>query len=74
MSSAKTGATNHFSGGNPDLQEHTEHERTEMLVGAQATTKQTWNSFQTYLRKLMVVPAQQLHPLLPQHLLTLIKK
>jgi two-component system sensor histidine kinase VicK len=45
MSSAKTGAENHFSGGNQDLQEDTEHERTGMLVGTEATTKQTWKFF-----------------------------
>jgi two-component system, OmpR family, sensor histidine kinase VicK len=51
MSSAKTGAENHFSGGNQDLQEDTEHERTGMLVGTEATTKQTWKFFSNVSRK-----------------------
>ncbi|HJU35333.1 MAG TPA: HAMP domain-containing sensor histidine kinase [Nitrososphaera sp.] len=51
MSSAKTGAENHFSGGNQDLQEDTQHERTEMLLGAEATTKQTWKFFSNVSRK-----------------------
>src|SRR5215208_1315909 len=51
MSSAKTGAENHFSGGNQDLQGDTEHERTGMLVGTEATTKQTWKFFSNVSRK-----------------------
>jgi hypothetical protein len=41
----RTQAENHFLDINRDQAEDTNYERTEMLIGPEVTTKQTWEFF-----------------------------
>ncbi|MFL6460941.1 MAG: ATP-binding protein [Nitrososphaeraceae archaeon] len=52
MSSDRSHAQNHFSDRkNDDLPDNTEHERTDMLVGPEVTTKQAWKFFSNVVKK-----------------------